>query len=160
MSFFSLPSASMASDEPVRVRFPLTTRPTVEVVAMRPLMAGALGFLISLPSRRPRELVKEESLLPVVPLALGGRDVFNNLLLLLVPSAALMCALDELATWPDIVLLEGAAIGAGSGNIGASSEGPLALALDLVVLFFKRDPISEPASTTLRGFRDGGGGGS
>ena len=79
----------MVSPDPVLVRLPLTTLPTVEAFAVLPLTAGALAFLISRPSRSPSVLANDDILLPAVLLALGGLVVLRSLLLRLVPSIVL-----------------------------------------------------------------------
>ena len=64
--------------------------------AVRPFPTVGRAFLISRPSLKPREFVKDVSLLLVVLPALGGRFVLSSRLLLLVPSDPFSC--DELAT--------------------------------------------------------------
>ena len=165
----SLPSRSIGSP---CLRLPLTTLPTVDGFALRPLVPVALAFLSSLLSFKPTVPVEDENLL------LAGRIWLNNLTLLLcgaegssacVPRFAVGAVDTGGAAWPETVrfrwslpvfnvssLLTAAA--------SASSESPLLLFFDLteVEFIFGGASIlkSIPIPCSVRAFLTGACGGS
>ena len=88
------------------MRLPLTALPTVAVVAVLGLTAGAFAFLISLSCLKPSELAREDILF--VEIALGGLEVCD---LVVRRTGSDSC---DGATAPDIVRLEGGPGGGGS----------------------------------------------
>ena len=165
----SLPSRSIGSP---CFRLPLTTLPTVDGFAIRPLVPVAFAFLSSLPSFKPTAPVEDENLL------LAGRIWLNSLTLLLCgaegSSACVLRIADGAvdaggAAWPETVrfrwslpvfnvrsLLTVAA--------SASSESPLLLFFDLTeveCIFGGASTLkSIPIPCNVRAFLTGACGGS
>ena len=134
----------------------------VAVVPVRLFASGALAFLMSLPSRRPSEVAKDDTFLVADAIDDGGRDVFANLLLLRVPST-LLGGIEACATCPEMVRFVGVA-GGGSYRTPASSDpafGRERACIDPALIFGGgAAPKSVLASFALFGFLVGARGGS